>query len=455
MARINLSLCPAAGVLLVLIAFFAFAVLFSGKPDHLASDALSNVALRTADLEPAGHPQLISIEPLPETDGEMCQWSPASAGENLAAILAEQQSSQPSGGNSSGPAFGKEIERAPVRVIRDTYPTYSAIAVDTKSNEVYLEDENLFGYRVFNRTDNTPASVAFTEPKRMVGGIHTKLEFNCGLYVDPKTGDVYSVNNDTVDSMVVFPRDARGDVAPMRDLHIPHGSYGIAVDEGAEELFLTVEHINSVVVYRKTAKGEDKPIRTLGGDHTGLADPHGIAVDTKNNWIFVTNHGNAKDSKPPRTGRFEPPSITVYPLKASGDTAPLRTIAGPRTTFNWPAHVYADPEHGEIFVANDVGDSILVFRETDQGDAAPIRTIHGPKAGLKNPTGLFVDSKNDELWVSNMGNHSARVFARSANGDVAPLRIIRSAPAGKLALAIGNPGGAAYDDKRGEILVPN
>ena len=68
---------------------------------------------------------------------------------------------------------------------------------------------------------------------------------------------------------------------------------------------------------------------------------------------------------------------------------------------------------------------------------------------------MFVDLKNDELWASNMGNHRAVVFPRSANGNVAPLRVIRSAPAEKLALAIGNLGAAAYDSKREEILVPN
>ena len=54
-----------------------------------------------------------------------------------------------------------------------------------------------------------------------------------------------------------------------------------------------------------------------------------------------------------------------------------------------------------------------------------------------------------------MGNHSATVYARTAAGDVAPLRTIRSAPRGKKADMIGNPGAAAYDSKREEILVPN
>ena len=85
-----------------------------------------------------------------------------------------------------------------------------------------MQDENLFGVKVFNRLDNTPANASFTEPKRVLGGLETKLEFNCGLYIDPVSGDMYSVNNDTVDTMVVFPRNAQGNMHPMRELHTPH-----------------------------------------------------------------------------------------------------------------------------------------------------------------------------------------------------------------------------------------
>jgi DNA-binding beta-propeller fold protein YncE len=114
-----------------------------------------------------------------------------------------------------------------------------------------------------------------------------------------------------------------------------------------------------------------------------------------------------------------------------------------------------DPDQGDLFVANDVGDSILVFRRTDNGDVAPTRVIQGPRTGIKNPTGVFIDAKNRELWVANMGNHRATVYPLDANGDTAPLRTIRSAAPEKLALAVGNPGAVAYDSKRGEILVPN
>ncbi len=403
----------------------------------------------------AGSPQLVSVQPLPEMgpEGELCPWEPASTTTTLRAELASERGAAAADLPDGGPSVA--IDRKPERIIHDSYATYSAIALDLQSDEVFLQDENLFGIKIFNRMDNTPPNMKFTEPKRLLGGSKTKLEFNCGLYIDPKTGDVYSVNNDTTDLLIVFPHSAQGDMAPTRELHTPHGTYGISVDEAAQELYLTVEHSNSIVVYPKMAKGEEKPLRTIQGSKTLLADPHGVGLDTKDGWMFVTNHGNYRSGPEPSPGKFLPASINVYPLKGSGDLAPLRSIQGPKTQLDWPAQAWVDEEHGEVYVANDGADSILVFKATDDGDVAPSRVIRGAKTQIKNPTGVFLDTKHDELWVSNMGNHRATVFERTANGDAAPKRAIRSAPADKLAMAIGNPGAVGYDSKRDEILVPN
>jgi DNA-binding beta-propeller fold protein YncE len=434
---------------LVLLSLFGTAagLLLSGDAARVNWKTAAGAASR----QPTGQAQLVSVDPFPAMqDGEMCAWIPASASGTLAASFAPQGAAASNEGSDAG------IDLAPVRVIRDTYPTYSAIALDLNTNEVLLQDENLFGIKVFNRLDNTPPGAAFSEPKRMLGGNDTKLEFNCALYVDPKTGDVYSVNNDTTDLTTIFPRGAQGNVKPMRELSTPHGTYGIAVDEGAEEMYLTVEHANSIVVYRKMAEGEEQPLRTIAGRDTQMEDPHGIALDTRNQLIFVTNHGNVGGRETMGiSARFDPPSITVYPLKAEGNVAPLRIIEGSNTRLNWPAAMFIDEERGELYVANDADDSILVFRATDSGNAAPTRIIRGPKTQLKNPTGVFVDFQNNEVWASNMGNHRATVYDRTANGDVPPKRVIRSAPAEKVAMAIGNPGAVGYDSTREEILVPN
>lgn len=412
-----------------------------------------------AQRRPTGFPQLVSIKPLPESLGEMCEWLPASSPAPpiaaMAALQQERPTARPASASTANAQTSLTLERAPLRTIRDSFPTYSAVAVDVANNEIVLQDENLFQIMVYDRMANTPPAARFTEPKRVIAGHETKTEFNCGLYVDPKNGDIYSVNNDTLDTLSIFSRNARGNVRPDRTLHTPHGTYGIAVDEEAQELYLTVQHENAVVVYRKTAQREDKPIRTLEGARVRLADPHGIGIDTKNQWMFAANYGNAKNNKVPGSGTFVPPSITVYPLKASGDTPPLRVITGPQTQLNWPAHVYVDEKNGEVFVANDPENSILVFRVTDNGNVAPTRVLKGPKTQIKNPTGIFVDAVHDELVVANMGNHSATVYSRTAQGDTPPARTIRTGPLGKSALQIGNPGSVAYDTKRDAIITPN
>jgi DNA-binding beta-propeller fold protein YncE len=114
-----------------------------------------------------------------------------------------------------------------------------------------------------------------------------------------------------------------------------------------------------------------------------------------------------------------------------------------------------EPETGDLYVANDMGQSILVFHGNDQGDAAPARVIKGAKTRLTYPLGVFVDSKNKEVWAANLGNSSATVYPLMANGDVAPLRTIRSAEENKQSLKFGKTEALSYDSKREQLLVPN
>jgi hypothetical protein len=348
--------------------------------------------------------------------------------------------------------------RTPVRTIRDTAPVYSAVAVDVNSNEVILQDNNLWSYRVFDRLTPTPKSdTEISQPKRIVQGDKTALQFNNGLYVDPANGDIYSVESDTGDKMERFPRDANGDVYPTSILHMPHRVYNIAADEVKQELFVTVEFQPEVVVYKKGAAGDEKPLRMLAGENTGLDAPHGIAVDQKDGLLFVNTWGAHSTFKLGESGKFFPPAIKVYALDASGDTPPLRVITGDKTQLDWPGAMKYNPENGDLYVANDIGQSVLVFANAPnaQGDVAPTRVIHGPSTRLRNPTGVALDLRNKEVWVSNLGNSSATVYPLMADGDVSPLRIIRSAEESKVGVNFGRTAAVAYDPVRQEILVPN
>jgi hypothetical protein len=376
-----------------------------------------------------------------------------------------------------------KVSRAPVRRLEDPHSSFSAVALDVARDEIVLSDENLAQILVYNRLDNTPPQAALTEPKRIIGGPLTKINLNCGTYVDPLSGDIYSVNGDTENWMTVWTREQKGNVPASRVLAAPHRAFGVAVDEDAKELYLSIEHPPAIVVYPKMAQGNAVPLRILEGDKTLLADVHGIALDTKNQLMYVINQGATTQSKEnmywshdvkpgantvewtesgeqwrgtiPGTGKFSLPSITIYPLKAKGDTAPIRSIQGPLTRLDWPTHLSLDVEHGDIFVINSVTDEVAVFHTSDSGNVAPYRSIKGSHTGLKTPHGVYADVKNNELVVANFGNHSATTYRLNASGDAAPVRTIRAAFPNTPAPMFGNIAALAYDTKRDQILVPN
>ena len=380
------------------------------------------------------------------------------------------------------------LERTPLQILQDPYLDISGVAVDPVRDEiVLLTGQRAAQIMVYDRMADTPADVDILQPKRVIKGPKTKIGAP-GIFVDSKTGDIYSV--DTTHGMyagsgnriVVFSHSIEGNKAPERELQVPHRGFAIAADEQAQELYVTVQHPPAVVVYSKSARDNEAPLRILEGSQTKLTDVHGIALDSKNKILFVANRGSWRGLTEerewsgvpiqhegetrtwdiptrieahmvPGSGEFRSPSITIYALKASGNTAPTGTIQGPSTQLGWPAFITLDAERQELYVANSWPHSILVFDATDRGNATPIRVIKGVETGLDNPYGIALDEKNDEIVVANYGNHTATVYPRTADGDTPPLRTIRLAPKGYQVPIFQHLSAVDYDSKREEILV--
>jgi hypothetical protein len=208
-----------------------------------------------------------------------------------------------------------------------------------------------------------------------------------------------------------------------------------------DELFVANIGNNSITVYSRAATGNTAPLRTLSGAATGLNEPEGLVVDAVHQEILVVN-----------TGLVNPPgpSITVYSLTASGNTLPLRTLAGPSTGLLEPTGLALDLAHDEILVMSTSAKAILAYSRAASGDSPPLRTIAGPATGLNAPVGLAVDPTNDEIIVANTQASSILVFSRTANGNVAPLRTIVGAATGLV-----RPTGLALDTVNSEIFVSN
>jgi DNA-binding beta-propeller fold protein YncE len=427
---------------------------------------------------PSGAPSLeemfvATTQAAEEAEGALCLMPEANDGARGSSRADDGQAAQIAIPTRSDAEGG---DLPPVRMVVDPYPSFNGVVVDSASDLVMMSDTNRKSLLIYDRTAGSATPKQAANPKQQIMGPDTGVGFVAGVAMDPVHRELFTVNNDVEDRLVVFDYDARGNVAPKRLLYVPHQSWGIAFAPKRDVMALSVQTPNMYVVFKREAKKFDAPIRSVRGPKTAMADPHGIYFDETHNEVVVGNHGNfrpgelitsytaydARESRQERTGdafdesargRFVPSSITIYDGDASGDVAPLRTIQGPTSQVDWPMGVAVDEVNNEIVVANNGDNSILVFPRTANGDVQPKRAIRGALTGIKGPMGVAV--AKDEIWVANFGDHTALVFPRLAGGNVAPRRILRNAPAGKETSGFGNPYAVAYDTKRREVLVPN
>ena len=117
----------------------------------------------------------------------------------------------------------------------------------------------------------------------------------------------------------------------------------------------------------------------IGGSNTGLVAPATVAVDASLN-VYVFDSKTA--------------TISEFAAGATGNVAPIRTIAGSNTGLNhgdgFNFGLAVSKTSGDIFVSNPASNAILVFAATASGNVAPIQTIAGSATELSVPLGLAV-----------------------------------------------------------------
>ena len=116
-------------------------------------------------------------------------------------------------------------------------------------------------------------------------------------------------------------------------------------------------------------------VAQIGGSNTGLIAPGTVALDASNNVYVVSNTG----------------TISEFAAGATGNVAPIRTIAGSNTGLNGGGIAVAvSKASGEIFVLNNGTNAVLGFAATASGNVAPIQTLAGSATQFSNPIGLAV-----------------------------------------------------------------
>ncbi len=113
-------------------------------------------------------------------------------------------------------------------------------------------------------------------------------------------------------------------------------------------------------------------------------------------------------------------TITRYPGNADGDVPPSGEFV---TSAGFPSAVAFDAS-GNLYVASDVGDHVLVYAAGAIMQNTPLRNISGPQTGISHPTGIAVDQSGNVYvanWASTTQQSTVLKFASGTNGDVPPI----------------------------------
>jgi sugar lactone lactonase YvrE len=245
------------------------------------------------------------------------------------------------------------------------------------------------------------ASNANLAPRATIAGPHTKLAGPVGIAVDG-FGTIYvtnrGVNGIPLSRITMYPAGSNGDVAPSATIEGPDTwlalPYGIAIDatgriivanDGSLCPTCAPPPIDTVIVYPSGSNGNTAPSLIVEGlvGGGGVVDyPHGVAVDGQGN-IYVANFGSIFS---------DPDTVTIFsPLGHY-----LGAISGSQTELFVPVGVAVGP-NGNVYVANggygpNLLGSVTVYGAGSVGNTAPIATIAGPKTLLQGPSGIAVSN---------------------------------------------------------------
>ncbi len=195
-------------------------------------------------------------------------------------------------------------------------------------------------------------------PIRVIQGLRTRLRAPDRLEVDPVNNEILVPQQDSV---LVFPREASGNVAPLRELKGPDtqmGSSAVAVDPVHDLLIVAGRkggNNTTLKIFGRTDEGNVKPRAVIGGPNTGLTTNALIRVFPPRGEILAVNRGVYGEQA--SSGVF----VGVWSVEDDGDVPPRWTIGGPNGMLRQPRGMALDPKNKSVIISDKYLNAILTY----------------------------------------------------------------------------------------------
>jgi DNA-binding beta-propeller fold protein YncE len=147
----------------------------------------------------------------------------------------------------------------------------------------------------------------------------------------------------------VFAGTAKGNVNPIRTLEgqetlMARTTHELALNTAHDELIVPNPFAQALLIFRDNAGPNEKPLRVIQGPKTmfgGSMDTDNVSVDVANDELYVTQEGSD--------------SILVFPGRGDGNISPKRILHGPKTHIRFPRRVTIDPVNNLMAVVASEG----------------------------------------------------------------------------------------------------
>lgn len=189
-------------------------------------------------------------------------------------------------------------------------------------------------------------------PIRVIQGPHTQIigdayggddkvsidPVNNEILLSAGTGGVFNTGS-VPDSILVFDREAKGDVAPKRVLVVPDSQVKakkapLQVDTLHD--LLLVNAPGAMLIFDRTASGNAKPKAVISGPKSQMGTIDTFQVYPQKNWIIAACTGG---------------SICAWNIDDNGDTPPRWRLPVQQLTGYAASGIALDPIHKEIFLS--------------------------------------------------------------------------------------------------------
>jgi hypothetical protein len=167
-------------------------------------------------------------------------------------------------------------------------------------------------------------------------------------------------------SVAIFAAGSSGDAKPLATIQetAPDTPIDASLDMHGE---VFIGNSNGSIKGYDGQNFDYQLVRTIAGPHTGLIHPSSMAVDPSGN-VYVTDLGAAPGAE----------KLVWFSAALSGDIYPTKTVGGPHTGITSPTGIAVDASE-EVFVADHDTGKILVFNADARDDATPVSILNGLK----------------------------------------------------------------------------